>query len=89
MTLKPQNFRLNATDEKHIKKIMKAYGLTTKVSAIRLALHDCWFSKNYAIHTSAWEREANIKETEEEFRQEKLELRELKRLEKLKQKGAK
>lgn len=38
MSIKPQNFRLNATDEKHIAKIIKSHGLTTKVGAIRFAL---------------------------------------------------
>jgi|688.fasta_scaffold717010_3 hypothetical protein len=89
MTPKPQNFRLNATDEKHIKKIMKANGLTTKVSAIRLALTDCVFNINFKFHTDRWEREAVRKENAEEERLEKLATRELKRLDKLEQKGAK
>ena len=38
MTPKPQNFRLNTTDEKNINTIIKKVGVTTKVGAIRFAL---------------------------------------------------
>jgi len=62
MQPKPQNFRLNATDEKHIKKIMKANGLTTKVSAIRLALTGEVQSIAFSTHASRWEAEASKKE---------------------------
>lgn len=37
--MKPQNFRLNAIDEKHIKSLMKTHGITTKIGAIRFALN--------------------------------------------------
>lgn len=37
--MKPQNFRINAADEKNIKALMKIHGITTKIGAIRFALN--------------------------------------------------